>query len=150
MNPAMTDNPNTLYAQMLLNASLSSSVSEARQRLQTPWQALLQFHCSETEQNHEEDDSDHDSNRRDDVRRSFQLECSFHVCRRRVPGQNYTYNVPPGVYIGWQWRSFVSYLCQLVSAAILWVKLIEMFVTVMSLKYSLCRQVDDHVGILIN
>jgi len=28
------------------------------------------------------------------------------------------------VYIGWQWRNFVPYLCQLVFAAILWVKLL--------------------------
>ena len=41
------------------------------------------------------------------------------------------------VYIGWQWRNFVSYLCQLVFAAILWEKLLEMFVTVMSHKYAL-------------
>ena len=32
--------------------------------------------------------------------------------------------------------SFVPYLCQLVFAAILWVKLLEMFVTVLSLKYA--------------
>ena len=32
--------------------------------------------------------------------------------------------------IGWHWRDFVPYLCQLVSAAILWVKLWDMFVTV--------------------
>ena len=30
-------------------------------------------------------------------------------------------------YIGWQWRNFGPYLCQLVFAAILWVKLWEMF-----------------------
>jgi len=41
------------------------------------------------------------------------------------------------VYIGWQWRNFNSYLCQLVFAAILWVKLSEMFATVISLKYAL-------------
>jgi len=41
------------------------------------------------------------------------------------------------VYIGWQWRSFATYLCQLVFAATLWVKLSEMFVTVISLKYAL-------------
>jgi len=41
------------------------------------------------------------------------------------------------VYIGQQWRNFVPYLCQLVSAAILWVKLLEMFLTLMSLKYAL-------------
>ena len=39
--------------------------------------------------------------------------------------------------IGWQWRNFVPYLCQLVSAAILWVKLSEMFATLMSFKYAL-------------
>jgi len=32
---------------------------------------------------------------------------------------------------------FVPYLCQLVFAAILWVKLLEMFVTLLSLKYAL-------------
>ena len=37
-------------------------------------------------------------------------------------------------YIGWQWRNFVLYLCQLVFTAILWVKLWEMFLTLMSLK----------------
>jgi len=37
------------------------------------------------------------------------------------------------LYIGWQWRDFVPYLCQLVFGAILWVKL----VTLMSLKYPL-------------
>ena len=41
------------------------------------------------------------------------------------------------LYIGWQWSNFVPYLCQLVSDAILWVKLIEMFVTLMTLKYAL-------------
>ena len=40
------------------------------------------------------------------------------------------------VYIGWQWRNFVPYLCRLDFAAILWVKLSEMFVTVMSLKHA--------------
>ena len=39
------------------------------------------------------------------------------------------------IYMQWQWRSFVPYLCQLVFAAILWVKPVEMFVTLMSLKY---------------
>jgi len=34
-------------------------------------------------------------------------------------------------------RNFVPYLCQLVFAAILWVKLSEMFVTVTSLKHAL-------------
>ena len=41
------------------------------------------------------------------------------------------------VYIGWQWRNFDSCLCQLVFAVILWVKLSEMFATVISLKYPL-------------
>ena len=40
------------------------------------------------------------------------------------------------LYIGWQWRNFDPYLCQLVFAAILWVKLSEMFATVISLKYA--------------
>jgi len=39
------------------------------------------------------------------------------------------------IYMRWQWRSFVPYLCQLVFAAIVWVKPLEMFVTLMSLKY---------------
>ena len=39
--------------------------------------------------------------------------------------------------IGWQWRDFVPYLCQLVFAAILWVKLLHMLVTLLSLKYAL-------------
>jgi len=39
--------------------------------------------------------------------------------------------------LGWQWRNFVPYLCQLVFAAILWVKLLEMFVAMMSFKYAL-------------
>jgi len=37
---------------------------------------------------------------------------------------------------GWQWRYFGPYPCQLVSATILWVKLLEMFVTLMSHKYA--------------
>jgi len=41
------------------------------------------------------------------------------------------------VYIGWQWSNFVPYLCYLVFAAILWVKLLEMFVNLLSLKYAL-------------
>jgi len=41
------------------------------------------------------------------------------------------------IYTGWQWCYFVRYLCQLVSAAILWVKLLEMFVTLLSLKHVL-------------
>jgi len=39
--------------------------------------------------------------------------------------------------IRWQWRNFDSYLCPLVFAAIMWVKLSEMFATVISLKYAL-------------
>jgi len=35
------------------------------------------------------------------------------------------------LYIGWQWRNIVPYLCQLVFAAILWLKLLEMFVTLL-------------------
>jgi len=42
-----------------------------------------------------------------------------------------------GLYTGWQWRNFVAYLCQLVFAAILYVKLLEMFATLLSLKYAL-------------
>ena len=41
------------------------------------------------------------------------------------------------IHMGWQWRNFVPYLCLLVFAAILWVKLGEMFATVISLKCSL-------------
>ena len=33
------------------------------------------------------------------------------------------------LYIEWQWRNFVPYQCQLIFAAILWVKLFKMFVT---------------------
>jgi len=40
-------------------------------------------------------------------------------------------------YIGRQWRNFVPHLCQLIFAAILWVKLWEKFVTVIELKYAL-------------
>jgi len=40
------------------------------------------------------------------------------------------------VYIAWQWRNFVPHPCQLVFAAILWVKLLGMFVTLLSLKYT--------------
>ena len=40
-------------------------------------------------------------------------------------------------YVGWQCRNFDSYLCELVFAAILWVKLSEIFAMVMSLKYAL-------------
>jgi len=39
------------------------------------------------------------------------------------------------LYTGWQWRNFVTYLRQMGFAAILWVKLLEMFVMLMSLKY---------------
>jgi len=47
-------------------------------------------------------------------------------------------------YIGWQWRNFVSHLCQLVFAVILWakylftylLKLLQMFAALMSLKYA--------------
>ena len=45
--------------------------------------------------------------------------------------------VVSGRYIGWQWCNFDSCLCQLVFATILWVKLSEMFATVISLKYVL-------------
>ena len=45
----------------------------------------------------------------------------------------------PDCYIGWQWRNFVSHLCLLVFAAILWVKLLEMFVAVISSKYALFK-----------
>jgi len=41
------------------------------------------------------------------------------------------------ICIGWQWRNVVPYLCQLVFATILWVKLLEMFVTLLSLEYAL-------------
>jgi len=41
------------------------------------------------------------------------------------------------VYTGWQWRNFVPYLCQLVFAAILWVKCL---LTLLSLKYALVSQ----------
>ena len=37
----------------------------------------------------------------------------------------------------WHWRNFVQYLCQLVFAAILWVKLLGMFATVISPNYAL-------------
>ena len=40
------------------------------------------------------------------------------------------------LYIGLQSHNFVPYLCQLVFATILWVKLLEMFVTMLSLKYA--------------
>jgi len=36
----------------------------------------------------------------------------------------------------WKWRNFVPYICQLVFAAILWVKLWKMLVTVIALKYA--------------
>ena len=39
-------------------------------------------------------------------------------------------------YTGLQSRSFVPYLYQLVFATILWVKLLEMFVTMLSPKYA--------------
>jgi len=38
---------------------------------------------------------------------------------------------------GWQWRNFVPHLCRLVFAAIVSVKLLEMFVTLLSVKYAL-------------
>ena len=40
-------------------------------------------------------------------------------------------------YIKWQWRNFVPYLCHLVFAAILLVKLWKMLVTVIALKHAL-------------
>jgi len=40
-------------------------------------------------------------------------------------------------YIGRQWRSFVPYLCQLIFAAILQVKLWKSFVTAIALNYAL-------------
>jgi len=42
----------------------------------------------------------------------------------------------------------MGYLCELVSDAILCVKLLEMFVILMS--NTLCRLVDDHVDIFLN
>ena len=54
------------------------------------------------------------------------------------------------IYIGWRWRNFVPYLCQLVFAAILWVKLREMFVTVIVLKYALLVSQYDHMEIFWN
>jgi len=53
------------------------------------------------------------------------------------------------IYIGRQWRNFVPYLCQLVSVAVLWVKLLEMFVTLMTLM-RFVGQVNDHVDIFLN
>jgi len=53
------------------------------------------------------------------------------------------------VYTGWQWRNFDPYLCQLVFAAIFWVKIWEMFATVISLK-TLCWQASDHTDIFVN
>ena len=50
----------------------------------------------------------------------------FPGCIASIFGENF-------VYIGRQRRNFVPYLCQLVLAAILWVKLLEMFVTLLSL-----------------
>ena len=40
-------------------------------------------------------------------------------------------------YVGLQWRHFVPYPCQLVFAAILWVKFLDMIITVMPVKYAL-------------
>jgi len=54
---------------------------------------------------------------------------------------NFTLTVPPftgkPLYIARQRRTFVPYLCQLNSAAILWVKLFRSIVTLMSRKYAL-------------
>jgi len=44
-------------------------------------------------------------------------------------------------------KTAVPYLCQLVFAAILWVKLVQMIVTLMSLIYA---RVSDHVDIFLN
>jgi len=52
------------------------------------------------------------------------------------------------IYIGWQWRNFDPYLCQLVFAAILWVNLLEMFATVILLKCALLGK-SDHSDIFI-
>ena len=49
-----------------------------------------------------------------------------------LPMQRLLHTVSP-----WQWRNFVPYLCQLVFAAILWVKLLEMFIMLMLLEYVL-------------
>ena len=44
------------------------------------------------------------------------------------------------------WPTFLAHpVCQLIFAAILWVKLREMFVTVLSLRYALL-EVGDHYG----
>ena len=54
---------------------------------------------------------------------------------------NFTLTVPPftgkPLYTGRQRRTFVPYLCQLNSAAILWLKLFRSIVTLMSRKYAL-------------
>ena len=55
--------------------------------------------------------------------------------RPRHPLHESRQYAPAVVYIGWQWRSFVPYICQLDFAAILWVKLINVF-TVASLKHA--------------
>ena len=44
-------------------------------------------------------------------------------CSRKISEQSR--NVLWKLYIGWRWRNFVRYLCQLVFAAILWVNLIN-------------------------
>jgi len=68
--------------------------------------------------------------------------CGLDTCTTRAHMQSRTYT-------GWQWRHFDSYLCQLVFAAILWVKLSEMFATVISLN-TLRWLVNDHTDIFMN
>jgi len=64
------------------------------------------------------------------------IRCHAHSPMAQV---NWLHAIDPTIHIGWQWRNFVPYLCQLVFTAILWVKLWEMFVTLLSFrpKYAL-------------
>ena len=56
---------------------------------------------------------------------------------------------PSKIYIGWQRRNFVTYLCQLIFATILLVKLWEMSVTVIALKHALLVSMDILLNQLI-
>ena len=65
---------------------------------------------------------------------------------RRKPNGIEITSLSSYVYIGWQYRNFLSFPCQLVFAAILWVKLSKMFATVVSLGW----QVNEQTDIFIN
>ena len=54
------------------------------------------------------------------------------------------------MYIGWQWRNFVPYLCQLDFAAILWVKLYKKCLLLWRRLNTLHRSANDHMDIVVD